>query len=78
MKVPRDLDGVTVAKRLEKLGFETVRQKGSHIVLKHGETQESITVPAHKPLKLGTLSKVISDVAEITGLPKDQIIEKIR
>nr|WP_258040739.1 type II toxin-antitoxin system HicA family toxin [Pseudanabaena sp. BC1403] len=52
---------------LERLGFEQVRQTGSHVVMKK-ETQEGeigCVVPLHRELKIGTLSGVLKQ-ARIT------------
>jgi predicted RNA binding protein YcfA (HicA-like mRNA interferase family) len=59
------------------LGFERVRQSGSHIMLKHDTTGEVISVPAHRPLKTGTLNKLLRDIAELTGLSRDAIIDAL-
>ena len=52
---------------LERLGFEQVRQTGSHIVMKK-ETEEGeigCVVPVHRELKVGTLSGILKQ-AQIT------------
>ncbi len=78
MKLPRDLDGNRVADRIAKIGFERSRQTGSHIVLKHSTSGETITIPAHRPLKVGTLRAILRDIEEITGLSLDTIVEAIQ
>jgi predicted RNA binding protein YcfA (HicA-like mRNA interferase family) len=52
---------------LERLGFEQVRQTGSHVVMKK-ETEEGETgcvVPVHRELKIGTLSGILKQ-AQVT------------
>ena len=52
---------------LERLGFELVRQTGSHIVMKK-ETEEGeigCVVPLHRELKIGTLSGILKQ-AQVT------------
>jgi predicted RNA binding protein YcfA (HicA-like mRNA interferase family) len=46
---------------LEKLGFEVVRQTGSHVVMQKVTTEGNIgcVVPLHRELKVGTLSGVL-------------------
>lgn len=64
MKLPRDLSGADLARALRRLGYEVTRQTGSHMCLTttiHGK--HHVTVPTHNPLKLGTLSGIIRDVA---------------
>jgi predicted RNA binding protein YcfA (HicA-like mRNA interferase family) len=58
LRLPRDLSGHDLAKGLCRYGYEVVRQTGSHLQLKSSlrGIDHRITVPAHKALKLGTLS----------------------
>ena len=78
MKLPRDLNGEDLASRLGKAGFEKLRQSGSHIVLKHVATGETISVPAHRPLKAGTLRALLRDVQELSGLTLEEVLKKIK
>ena len=55
-KLP-NLSGKEVVRRLEKLGFASVRQKGSHIVMRKG--LQGCVVPNHKEVKIGTLSGIL-------------------
>ncbi|NJL55207.1 type II toxin-antitoxin system HicA family toxin [bacterium] len=58
---------------LERLGFEQVRQTGSHVILKR-ETEEGVigcVVPVHRELKVGTLSSILKQ-AQVT---LDEFIE---
>ncbi len=50
-----------VIKALSLLGFEEVRQKGSHVRLEKNMQDGiiKITVPAHDTLKKGTLHQII-------------------
>ena len=40
-----------------KFGFQIIRQKGSHIILRKGEV--GTVVPNHKQLKIGTLKSIL-------------------
>ncbi|MFZ4760543.1 MAG: type II toxin-antitoxin system HicA family toxin [Burkholderiaceae bacterium] len=42
---------------LKRLGFVTVRQSGSHVVLRRGAI--GCVVPLHRELKVGTLAGVL-------------------
>ena len=54
MKLPRDISGVELAKKLTVLGYEISRQNGSHIRLSTQQNGEHhITIPQHDPLKVG-------------------------
>ena len=78
MKIPRDLSGEEFIRKLKLLGYEKTRQSGSHIRLtttKNGE--HHITIPNHKPLRIGTLSSVLSEIAIHPELPKEKLYEMI-
>lgn len=57
------VSGKNVVKALNKIGYEVVRQKGSHLRLKDpmNPSHKPITVPLHKELKPGLLRKIIHD-----------------
>jgi len=60
------ISGRELVRLLEKAGFEVVRQKGSHVRLRHpGPPAHLITVPWHSPLKTGTLHTILSEVARM-------------
>lgn len=48
------LSAQKLIRALKKMGFEELRQSGSHIVLKHADGRIAI-VPNHKEIKKGTL-----------------------
>ncbi|HEY3167327.1 MAG TPA: type II toxin-antitoxin system HicA family toxin [Candidatus Binatia bacterium] len=50
-----------IVKALQRAGFVVVRQRGSHIRLQKrtAEGVLKITVPAHRPVKRGTLSHIL-------------------
>lgn len=78
MKVPRNLSSERLIQLLANFGYETTRQTGSHIRLttqKNG--QHHLTIPAHDPLKIGTLNSILRSVAEHFGLTKDELLEQI-
>jgi len=65
-KMPR-ISSREAIRALERLGFEQVRQTGSHVVMKK-ETEEGeigCVVPMHKELKVGTLSGILKQ-AQVT------------
>lgn len=75
MRLPRDLDGDSLAKALKRYGYSITRQLGSHMRLTtqmHGE--HHVTVPRHDPLKVGTLSGILQDVALHQGKSRDLVI----
>jgi predicted RNA binding protein YcfA (HicA-like mRNA interferase family) len=78
MKIPRDLTGSQLIKALEKLGYETTRQVGSHVRLTCPLPKEHhITVPLHDPLRIGTLAAILADVASHHSTTRDDLIQKL-
>lgn len=78
MKLPRDLSGADLVKALEKLGYEVTRQTGSHIRLTTTENGEHyLTVPAHNPIKIGTLNAILKDVANHFELDREVLLEQL-
>ena len=57
------LKGEEIVKLLQRLGFEIIRQKGSHIFLRHSDGRKTV-VPVHKgqDIDRGLLRKIIRDV----------------
>lgn len=55
-KLPR-VSGAEVVRRLERLGFRVVRQRGSHIVMRRDAV--GCVIPAHQHVKVGTLAGVL-------------------
>ncbi|KAF0145257.1 MAG: hypothetical protein FD156_1088 [Nitrospirae bacterium] len=55
------ISGEKAIKGLEKLGFQQVRQRGSHVVMKKQTSDEEIgcVVPLHKELAIGTLRGIL-------------------
>ena len=75
MKLPRDLGGAERAKALGKLGYRITRQTGSHIRLTlAGATEHHLTIPAHVPLKIGTLAAILSEAAQHQGWTQEQLL----
>lgn len=64
MKIPRDVTGEELLRGLRRIGYAFERQAGSHMILR-GELpgMHSVTVPNHKPLKVGTLSAILHEIA---------------
>ena len=72
-RLPR-LSGREVAKVFESLGWEQVRQSGSHIILVREGHRATLSVPDHKEVAVGTLRSLIRSA----GLTVDQFVEATR
>jgi predicted RNA binding protein YcfA (HicA-like mRNA interferase family) len=55
-RLPR-VSGAEVIRALAKLGFEQVRQRDSHVVLRRSD--KGCVVPLHRELAIGTLRGVL-------------------
>ncbi len=76
MKLPPDVSGERLVHVLERFGYEIVRQRGSHIRLRHdGPPAHSVSVPNHNPLKKGTLHGILADVAQARSVPIEAILQ---
>jgi len=78
VKLPRDVDASRLVKALGVLGYERVRQDGSHIRLTSQRNgTHHLTVPDHKPIKLGTLAAILRAVAAHHGLTTDELLRRL-
>jgi len=78
MKIPRDLSGEELARLLIKFGYQVTRQTGSHLRLSRvGETEHHITIPRHKPLKIGTLNGILMELASAWRMSKSELIARL-
>ena len=66
------VSGEDLISALERLGFERIRQKGSHIVLRRGT--QGVVVPAHRELKTGTLAGILRQA----GVTVDALIDPLK
>ena len=79
MKVPRDINAPDLIRALRVLGYDSVRQEGSHIRLttSMGGTHH-LTIPNHRPLKTGTLlGGVLKPVAAHHKLTIGELLAKL-
>ena len=74
MKLPRDLDAAQLIKSLERIGYRVVRQSGSHIRLQCEDPTHVLTVPNHRPLRVGTLASIVADVASVRNLDRADLL----
>jgi predicted RNA binding protein YcfA (HicA-like mRNA interferase family) len=78
MRIPRDLSGSDLVQALSSLGYTVTRQSGSHVRLTTTERGEHhVTVPNHDSLRLGTLSAILSDVADHLGVTRSELVERL-
>ena len=79
MKIPRDCTGSELVRALRQLGYEVVRQTGSHIQLTTQRGGEHhVTVPNHRSLKVGLLVSVLKEVAAHHQLTVEQLVRELK
>lgn len=69
------VSGRDAIRAFQRLGFEIARVEGSHHVLKKPQHVFNLTVPVHgkKPLKTGTLRRLIRDA----GISVEEFVEQL-
>ena len=78
-KLPQ-ISGAELVRLLQSLGYEVIRQRGSHIRLKKitASGEHAITVPAHKDIAKGTLSDVIGRVSLWNNISREELNRRLR
>ena len=79
MRLPRDLSGEELARALARFGYEEVRTSGSHLRLTAviDGSAHHITIPLHRALRVGTLSAILTDIADHLGMSRDDLAERL-
>jgi predicted RNA binding protein YcfA (HicA-like mRNA interferase family) len=75
MTRPPIVSGRETVAALERIGYVVVRQKGSHMRLRHpsNSVRAPTTVPDHRELKQGTLRAILRDA----GLSVEEFVALI-
>ncbi len=76
MKLPRDVYGRDlVAVLCRNWGYVKVNQVGSHIILQTEALEHHrVSVPDHKPLRLGTPNAILREVAAAKRATREAIL----
>ena len=71
----RRVSGQEAIRTLERLGFEEVRQRGSHVVLKKQTPGGALgcVIPLHRELAIGTLRGILKQA----GVTSDEFMENL-
>ena len=70
-KLPR-ISGAAVIRALRRLGFEQIRQSGSHVIMRREST--GCVVPLHAEIKVGTLAGVLRQA----GVSTDEFMQALQ
>jgi predicted RNA binding protein YcfA (HicA-like mRNA interferase family) len=76
VKLPRELYGRDLARVLcARWAYRQVNQVGSHIILQTETPQHHrLSIPDHKPLRIGTLNAILRQVAAVKGVAREDIL----
>jgi predicted RNA binding protein YcfA (HicA-like mRNA interferase family) len=79
MKLPRDLSGEDLVMHLCKhWRYERIHQVGSHVILQtQHPTPHRIAVPAHIPLRVGTLNGILASIAAQKNVSNADILKDL-
>jgi predicted RNA binding protein YcfA (HicA-like mRNA interferase family) len=79
LKLPRDVSGDDLVRALRRFGYEATRQSGSHIRLTSNfkSIEHHVTIPAHKHLRVGTLSEILSDVSSYLDMTREALLQEL-
>jgi len=79
MKLPRDMGGEELAALLGRYGYKITRQTGSHIRLTSTskDFEHHITIPRHKPLRVGTLSSIVNEIAAYLEIERQKLVKEL-
>jgi len=78
MRLPRDISGIELTKRLSVFGYCVKYQTGSHIkltTLSNGE--HHLVVPNHDCIRVGTLSKILSMVGSHFEINREEVVRRL-
>jgi predicted RNA binding protein YcfA (HicA-like mRNA interferase family) len=77
MKLRRDVGGEELAGLLGRYGYRVTRQTGSHMRLTSSAKgfEHHITIPEHKPLKVGTLDHIVNEIAAYLQMDRQELVK---
>ena len=80
MRLPRSLSGAELADLLRRTyDYSLTRQRSSHMRLTSAFMgyEHHVSVPRHNPLRIGTLSGILGDVAEYLQIDRDELVRQL-
>ncbi len=78
MKLPRDVSGAALLAALRRMGYEKVRQRGSHVrVTTQTEGEHHEVIPLHDPIKAKTLSSILKSIARHHGIGVEELVREL-
>jgi len=78
VKIPRDIGASRLIQSLRVLGYEVTRQNGSHIrITTEREGQHHEVIPNHSPIKIGTISSILKNIAAHHRLTLEELLQQL-
>jgi hypothetical protein len=77
LRLPRDLGGTELAALLRSLrlrGHPSNRKPYAGHVTPEESTEHHVTIPRHEPLRVGTLSAILADVASYLETSRSELV----
>lgn len=78
MKLPRDVSDARLQAALRRMGYETARQRGSHMRITtqvDGEHHE--VIPLHNPIRAKTLSSILKSIARHHDTTVEELLREL-
>ena len=78
MKLPRGVSGATLRASLRRLGYNSMRQRGSHVRVTtqvNGEHHE--VIPLHASIGAKTLSSILKSVARHHNMTVEELLREL-
>ena len=80
MRTPRSLSGDELVALLGRYyGYVLIRQRGSHMRIESDYMGyfHRVSVPAHNPMRVGTLNRILTGVADYLELERDELLRRL-
>jgi len=78
-KIPRNITGRELIKLLSRYDYRISRERGSHIRISSNfmGSDHNLTIPDHRPIKIGTLNNILKDISDYLKISKQALVEKL-
>ena len=73
------MGGEELAALLGRYGYKITHQTGSHMRLTSPSKgfEHHITIPRHKPLRVGTLSSIVNEIAAYLEIERQELVKEL-
>ncbi|MDE0239646.1 MAG: type II toxin-antitoxin system HicA family toxin [bacterium] len=76
MKLPRNVSASKLQSSLRRMGYEVVRQRGSHVrMTTHINGEHHEVIPQHNPIRTKTLSGILKSIARHHGMSVEELLK---